>query len=246
MSLIRRSAPLLSGLILLTTASFGCSSSNNTPPIDGGGGRGGDGGQVVDGATDASQDGPQDALFDGFPADAISADVVPTDSADSLTLASPSLSEGATFLAVNTCAGADTSPALTWTAGPTGTLSYAITLTDLTIDAVHWVIWDIPATTTSLPAALPGTSTLTAPAGAKQVHKLEFFGAGGAYRGPCPSGKLHIYQFEVNAVGAATLAGVTTATNTDVVKATIQAGSLAHGDLSGISSATAPTDAGGQ
>jgi Raf kinase inhibitor-like YbhB/YbcL family protein len=254
MTSIRRSAPLLSGLVLLTMASFGCSSSNNTAPIDGGGGHGGGGaggGQVVDASTDApgdsAADGPQDGpVFDGFPADAISVDVVATDSADSLTLASPSLAEGATFLAVNTCAGADTSPALTWTAGPAGTMSYAITLTDLSIDAVHWVIWDIPATTTSLPAALPGTSTLTAPAGAKQVHKLEFFGAGGAYRGPCPSGQLHIYQFEVNAVSAATLAGVTTASNTDVVKVAIQAGSLAHGDLSGISSATAPADAGGQ
>lgn len=245
MSLIRRSAPLLSGLVLLTTASFGCSSSSNAPNIDGG--HGDSGGQVVDGATDAPHDGRQDAVLDAFPADAISPDVVSTDSADSLTLASPSLSEGATFLAVNTCAGADTSPALTWTVGPAGTLSYAVTLTDLTIDAVHWVIWDIPATTTSLPAALPGTSTLTAPAGAKQVHKLEFFGAGGAYRGPCPSGNLHIYQFEVNAISAATLAGVTTASNTDVVKAAVQAGSLAHGDLSGISSASAPaTDAGGQ
>jgi Raf kinase inhibitor-like YbhB/YbcL family protein len=241
MSLIHRSVPLLSGLVLLTTASFGCSSSDN-PPNDGGGGA--DGGHVGDGAIDAPQDG---AAPDGFPVDAISADVVSTDSADSLTLASPSLSEGATFLAVNTCAGVDTSPELTWTAGPTGTMSYAITLTDLTIDAVHWVIWDIPATTTSLPAALPGTSTLTVPVGAKQAHKLEFFGAGGAYRGPCPSGKLHIYQFEVNAIGAATLAGVTTASNTDVVKAAVQADSLAHGDLSGISSATAPaTDAGGQ
>ena len=98
-----------------------------------------------------------------------------------------------------------------------------------------------------MPAALPGDTTLTTPAGAKQAHKVEFFGAGGAYRGPCPSGKNHIYQLEVDALGSATLAGVTGTSTTDAIKATVQAASLAHGDLDGTSDATAaPADAGGQ
>jgi Raf kinase inhibitor-like YbhB/YbcL family protein len=257
--------------------SAGCSSSSNTPADaaaghdgaagghDGGGTTGADaaaGGagqstDAADAATDAdaatntdaatdadaaSIDGGRDALL----AD-ISSDVVPTDGAMSIVLSSTALAEGEPFAAVNTCAGVNTSPPLSWTAGPAGTMSYAVVLTDLSIDAVHWVIWDIPAGTTSLAAALPGDTALTAPAGAKQVHKVEFFGAGGAYRGPCPSGANHVYQFEVDAIGAATLAGVPATPTTESVKAAVQAASLAHGDLEGTSNAKAPpADAAGQ
>lgn len=259
--------------------SLACSSSSGSKDGsagDGGGGKTGDGaaGQGVAGATgdassadtspgdasladvaiDATPDAPGDGAVDGFAADAISADVVPTDSSASIVLTSTALSEGAAFAAANTCAGVNTSPPLTWSAGPAGTMSYAVILTDLSINAAHWVIWDIPSTTTSLAAALPGDTTLTTPAGAKQIHKLEFFGAGGAYRGPCPSGKNHIYQFEVNAIGAPTLAGVTGTSTVEAVKVAVQSASLAHGDLDGTSNATAPPadagtadgDAGGQ
>jgi Raf kinase inhibitor-like YbhB/YbcL family protein len=259
-----RSVVVLSACALASALSIGCSST--TSSHDGGtagnGGHGGGAGTGAGGqsgsvagsdggATDTASDGAAgattDAKPDAFPADLISPDVVSTDSADSLTLTSTALTEGSAFPAANTCAGTDVSPTLTWTTGPTGTLSYAIVLTDLSIDAVHWVIWDIPAGTTSLAADLPGDSTLTTPAGAKQVHKLEFFGAGGAYKGPCPSGNEHVYQFEVDAIGTATLAGVTTTSSTAAIKAAVQAASLAHGDLDGTSRATAPAaDAGAQ
>ena len=43
------------------------------------------------------------------------------------------------------------------------------------------------------------------PAGAKQLHKIEFFGPALCYRGPCPMGATHTYVFEVTAVPTATL-----------------------------------------
>ena len=168
-----------------------------------------------------------------------------------ITLTSSALTEGAVFAEANTCAGVNTSPPLTWTAGPTGTLSYAVVLSDLNNAAAHWVIWDIPSTTLTLAAALPGDTTLTtAPVGAHQLHKFEFFGAGGAYRGPCPGANgPHTYTFEVSAVPTATLALGANPT-TEQIRAVLQAVALAHGDLSGTSSATAPpadagTDTGG-
>ena len=259
MGFIGRSVVVLSACALASALSIGCSST--TSSHDGGttGSGGHDGGAGKDAGERAGSDGAAadtvdgaagampDAAGDALPADLISPDVVSTDSADSLTLTSTALTEGSAFPAANTCAGTDMSPTLTWTAGPAGTMSYAIVLTDLTIDAVHWVIWDIPADTTSLAADLPGDSMLTTPAGAKQVHKLEFFGAGGSYKGPCPSGKEHVYQFEVDAIGTATLASVTTSSSTADIKAAVQAASLAHGDLDATSDATAPaSDAGGQ
>jgi Raf kinase inhibitor-like YbhB/YbcL family protein len=173
-------------------------------------------------------------------------DVSTTDSLASMTLTSSALTEGTAFSSTNTCAGVNTSPPLTWTAGPAGTMSYAITLTDLSINAVHWVVWDLPTGTTSLPANLPGNTTLTTPVTGMQLHRLAFFGAGGAYRGPCPNGNNHTYQFEVNAVNTATLGGITATTTTDQIRALIQAASLGHGDLTGTSDARmAPADASG-
>jgi Raf kinase inhibitor-like YbhB/YbcL family protein len=185
-----------------------------------------------------------DANIDALLAD-ISPEVTMTDGPMSMTLTSNALDQGGMFGVANTCAGANTSPPLTWTAGPAGTMSYVVVLTDLSINAVHWVIWDIPVATTSLPAALPGDTALVTPAGAKQVHKVEFFGAGGAYRGPCPNGTEHVYQFEVNAIPTEALVVGATPT-VESVKAAAQAASLAHGDLVGTSNAKAPVDAAAQ
>jgi Raf kinase inhibitor-like YbhB/YbcL family protein len=170
---------------------------------------------------------------------ACSPDDVPSSDAAALTLSSPALAS-TTFPAENTCAGADVSPPFAWTEGPAGTMSYAVVLTNLSLGAVHWVIWDLPAGTTSLPAALPPAAILTAPADAKQVHKIELFGAGGAYRGPCPRGATRLYEFEAHALGTATLADVTPASSVEDVLAAVRAASLAHGALAGTSDASPP------
>jgi Raf kinase inhibitor-like YbhB/YbcL family protein len=159
--------------------------------------------------------------------------------AAALTLTSSAFTEGQTIPAENTCAGINTLPPLSWTAGPAATGSYAVVLTDLANMTIHWLIWDIPTATHALPAALPNTATLTNPAGAKQAHHIPFFGmTDNGYRGPCPSGAQHTYQFEVHALDVATLPTVTTTSTPPEVKVQITAHSLAHGDLSGISTAS--------
>ena len=79
------------------------------------------------GATDAAMDSllRPDGLFDGPSA---------------LALTSPVLADGATFAAANTCDDADTSPELAWTGDATGAQAFAITMTDTSIDLVHWAI----------------------------------------------------------------------------------------------------------
>ena len=226
------------GILILATGALGACSSSSGKPAGGGGSSG-------DASTDAPKDTPaatdtqvSDAGFDYPFADGATSPM-------NMTLTIAALA-GGTFPDENTCAGVNTSPAMSWNAGPAGTMSYAVVLTDTFQNAAHWVIWDIPSTVTSLAAALPGTATLTTPAGAKQLHKLEFFGAGFDYRGPCPMGATHTYSFEVTAVPTTTLT-LGANPHTEDIRAVLQNVGIGHGDLTATSNASPPpVDAGGQ
>jgi Raf kinase inhibitor-like YbhB/YbcL family protein len=139
------------------------------------------------------------------------------------------------FPAVNTCAGADTSPELDWTAGPATAKAYALVLTDMANNLVHWVLWDIPIATQSLPAMLPNTPMLATPAGARQVAAQ-----GTGYMGPCPSGNVHTYQLDLHAVDVAMLTGVAANATSAQVKALVMMHSLGKASLSAMSNAKRP------
>jgi len=165
-----------------------------------------------------------------MPRDTGGAGVLPLD----LTLTSTALTEGGQFPANITCADSSMgSPDLTWTAGPSGTNSYAITLTDLTFNGlVHWAIWNIPSSTMTIPARLATTAMLTMPAGAQQVAIQ-----GNGYYGPCPSGSTHTYQFRIYAIAAPTLPGAAP-TTAAAAKAAIIQNAISSGILTGTSNAT--------
>ena len=109
------------------------------------------------------------------------------------------------------CTGGDQSPQLSWTAGPAGTVSYAVTIFDpnapTNVGFWHWLVYNIPAGTTSLPANIPvtgaagGAGSGALPAGALQA--MDDYGIQG-YGGPCPpaGGGTHNYIFTVTALSA--------------------------------------------
>jgi Raf kinase inhibitor-like YbhB/YbcL family protein len=100
------------------------------------------------------------------------------------------------------CDDAGDSPQLSWTGAPAGTRSYAITVFDPDAPTGsgfwHWVAWDLPAATTSLPTAA------ALPAGA--VNGVNDGGTAG-YTGPCPpTGDItHRYVFTVVALSVPSL-----------------------------------------
>jgi hypothetical protein len=129
-------------------------------------------------------------------------------SAAGMTLASPDVKPGARIADEQVangfgCSGGNVSPALSWTGAPKGTKSFAVSVYDPDAPTGsgfwHWVMFDIPADTTSLPKNAGDPKASLAPAGAIQGNNDA--GTQG-YFGPCPpkGDKPHHYHFQVFAV----------------------------------------------
>jgi len=132
-----------------------------------------------------------------------------------LTLSSPSFRNGQPIPAKHSCEGENASPALNWEGVPAGTKSFALICDDPDAPGgswVHWVIYDIPANTVSLPeniqkrdameavGSMSGRDNAKLP-GAKQG--VNDFGKVG-YGGPCPPRRhgAHHYHFRLYALDA--------------------------------------------
>ena len=96
-----------------------------------------------------------------------------------------------------TCDGNDfgtgASPSFTWSGAPAGSMSFAAVFKDISILAdadpaterfgYHWVMWNIPASATSLPGAMTGGYHSTEVPGALQWSSLGSYG----FFTPCPN-----------------------------------------------------------
>jgi Raf kinase inhibitor-like YbhB/YbcL family protein len=102
-----------------------------------------------------------------------------------------------------TCTGDNISPSLSWTGAPKETKSFVITVYDPDAPTGsgwwHWVVINIPPSTTSIPKNAGDPKANLLPAGALQTRTD--FGAPG-YGGPCPpkGDKPHHYHFTVFAL----------------------------------------------
>lgn len=150
-----------------------------------------------------------------------------TDGATSAFALTAPWAEGAAIPTPYVCAregGSNGSPALSWTGAPAGTQSFAIVMRDESLaraDNYHWVLYDLPAATSSLPANLPQTAMLTNPAGARQTKWS--FGDELGYSGPCPP-TAHRYRITLHALNA-TLGAL--ANDPETVDTAIKAASIA-------------------
>ena len=121
--------------------------------------------------------------------------------AKSITLTSAAFTDGGTIPTTYTCSGANISPPLSWSGVPNGTRSLAVTVIDPDAPVktfVHWLIFDLLASATGLPEAVPPGKVL--PDGSRQGRND--FNIDG-YGGPCPPpGPAHHYHFTVYALSA--------------------------------------------
>ena len=97
------------------------------------------------------------------------------------------------------CSGANRSPVLKWSGAPSGVGSFALIVEDPDAPSgtfIHWVVFNLPADATGIPADAPHTPTL-ADGAAQGVNGMDRVG----YMGPCPPpGKMHHYHFELFAL----------------------------------------------
>jgi len=159
--------------------------------------------------------------------------------------------------------GPNVSPAISWSAGPTGTASYAIITHDTDVPSVftsanqegktlpadlrridfyHWVLVDVPATTKGLPAGADSNGVVAngKPLGPTNygVRGANSFtpGAHGGYDGPCPpwnDERVHHYHFTVYALDIARLAVSGNFGGPDALRA-MQGHILASGEVVGV------------
>lgn len=130
-----------------------------------------------------------------------------------------------------TCQGEDVSPALSWGQAPEGTQSIALICDDPDAPMgtwVHWVLWNLPAETTSLEENISKSDSLDNGA---QQGITDFKRVG--YGGPCPPpGNAHRYFFKLYALDTQ-LNLSNKATKADLEKA-MEGHILANGELIGL------------
>lgn len=113
-------------------------------------------------------------------------------------LSSPEFKEGLPIPRKFCCDGADSSPRLEWKNPPAGTTSFALIVHDPDApsgDWVHWMVYNIPADTTSLAEGIPAEKTFKdgSQQGRNSWHQVR-------YGGPCPPYGTHRYLFELYAL----------------------------------------------
>jgi len=120
-------------------------------------------------------------------------------------MSSAAFEQGAAVPQLHTCQGEDSSPALSWSGIPEGTASLALIVDDP--DApdpaapkmtwVHWVLYNLPADSQGLPAAVGKTPGGELPSGTLQgLNDWKRTG----YGGPCPPIGEHRYFHKLYAL----------------------------------------------
>ena len=136
--------------------------------------------------------------------------------AAAFTLSSTAFNNDANIPSKYTCdAGVQNpSPALSWKDAPAGTKSFVLIMHDpdapMPGGFTHWVLFDVPASTTQLPEGFqPGSVGVSGNSGFRRA----------GYGGPCPPSGVHHYHFMLSALDTASLGLQSGATKADVEKA---------------------------
>jgi Raf kinase inhibitor-like YbhB/YbcL family protein len=143
-----------------------------------------------------------------------------------LSITSSAFAQGEKIPAVYSCDGKGISPPLAWTGAPAGTKSFGLIMDDPDAPMgtfVHWVIYNLPGSTSGLPEAVAKDAALAD--GTRQgPNSMRRPG----YIPPCPPGGTHRYYFKLYALD--TVLDLESAAKDELLKA-MQGHILAEGEL---------------
>ncbi|HKJ59670.1 MAG TPA: YbhB/YbcL family Raf kinase inhibitor-like protein [Halobacteriales archaeon] len=131
------------------------------------------------------------------------ADSPATTLSGSPTIASPAFDDGGAIPTRYTCDGEDLSPELSIADVPADASSLALLVDDPDAPGgtfTHWLLWDVPASTSRIAEGVPSGETLDTLGGATQgTNDAGVVG----YSGPCPPADdgPHRYRFRLHALG---------------------------------------------
>ncbi|MVO90488.1 YbhB/YbcL family Raf kinase inhibitor-like protein [Streptomyces sp. p1417] len=175
------------------------------------------------------------------PATASSTSSAPSTPRSAFALSSTAFANGGVIPKVHECtsgggndpAKRNESPPLAWSGAPTAAKSYAIVMRDLdNANLIHWVIYDIPASTASLPQNVDHQYRPSVPAGARQVYyrgSASLYG----YQGPCSPSTVNTYEFVVHALNQSSLSNLNSNSSTQTAARAITAASIGSARITG-------------
>ena len=120
-------------------------------------------------------------------------------------MVSSSFSNGAPIPAQHSLQGGNLSPPLSWSNAPANTKSFVLIMDDPDAPGGtwdHWIVYDIPAGTTSLAENAGASGGGSLPSGA--VHGSNSWG-NNYYQGPAPPSGTHRYYFKLYALSVSQL-----------------------------------------
>ena len=125
-----------------------------------------------------------------------------TDGGEDFALTTSAFDDGEPIPGRHTCEGADESPPLSFSGVPDAAETLGVVVDDPDAPGTtftHWLLWNVPAESTAIPAAVGTTETVDALDGARQGEN-DFGDVG--YRGPCPPAGdgPHTYRFRGYAI----------------------------------------------
>src|SRR5262249_9790811 len=128
-----------------------------------------------------------------------------------------------------TCDGDNVSPPLSWRDTPAKAAGFALIMDDPDAPVgafTHWLLFNLPAATRSLPEAVPTTQRLNNGAlqGRNGTGKI-------GYTGPCPPSGTHHYHFTLYAVNIALSPGA--GASKEQVQSALKSHILGQGELIG-------------
>jgi Raf kinase inhibitor-like YbhB/YbcL family protein len=151
-----------------------------------------------------------------------------------MTLSTSAWIDGGRIPVKYTQPGHDVSPPLAWSAPPEGTASFTLVVHDIDApiangsdDVLHWLVWNIPAASRTLPERVPQGPQL--PDGMRQISAT-----GPYYRGPAApaAGPVHHYVFELFAldttIDVASVGATQAASAPGVIRSAVVAAMAGH------------------